>query len=303
MKLKLKEHNILKNLWHALKLFFKEDGLDKSSILAYYSIFSSLFLLTFFMFLFTKFLGDPDITLKSIYPFSPDFFSKVSPDIFKRAAEISGRMTEIGVIGILFSFILGFLVIKKIVQFVNAMFHIDLKTKRAEKHFLVRRISEFSLLFIIGLLVVVTFLFTGFISTVTTLFNNNEFIASHINPAFIDSVNSFLLIYVVPFLVTFLFFFVLYKWIPEKIVYVKGAFIAAVICTILWELVKRAYAYYLINVSIFGQIKGPIIAIILFGFWMELSMGIMLYGAKLTYIFDKQKQKRKIEEDAKPKRT
>jgi uncharacterized BrkB/YihY/UPF0761 family membrane protein len=40
---------------------------------------------------------------------------------------------------------------------------------------------------------------------------------------------------------------------------------------------------------IFGKIKGPIIAIILFGFWMELSMGIMLYGAKLTYIFDKQK--------------
>lgn len=303
MKLNLKEHKILKNLWHALKLFFKEDGLDKSSILAYYSIFSSLFLLTFFMFLFTKFLGDPDITLKSIYPFSPDFFSKISPDIFNRAAEISARMKEVGVIGILLSFILGFLVIKKIVQFVNAMFHIDLKTKRSDKHFLVRRISEFSLLFIIGLLVVVTFLFTGFISTVTTLSYNNEFIASHINASFIESVNSFMIVNVVPFLVTFLFFFVLYKWIPEKIVYVKGAFIAAVICTILWELAKRAYAYYLINISIFGQIKGPIIAIILFGFWMELSMGIMLYGAKLTHIFDSQQEERKIEKNDKPKRT
>lgn len=303
MKLNLKEHNILKNLWHALKLFFKEDGLDKSSILAYYSIFSSLFLLTFFMFLFTKFLGDPDITLKSIYPFSPDFFSKISPDIFKRAAEISGRMKEVGVIGILFAFILGFLVIKKIVQFVNAMFHIDLKAKRSDKHFLVRRISEFSLLFIIGLLVVVTFLFTGIISTVTTLSYDNKFIASHINPSFIESVNSFMIVNVVPFLVTFLFFFVLYKWIPEKIVYIKGAFIAAVICTILWELAKRAYAYYLINISIFGQIKGPIIAIILFGFWMELSMGIMLYGAKLTHIFDNQHEERKIEKNAKPKRT
>jgi len=303
MKLNLKEQNILKNLWHALKLFFKEDGLDKSSILAYYSIFSSLFLLTFFMFLFTKFLGDPDITLKSIYPFSPDFFSKISPDIFKRATEISGKMKEVGVIGILFSFILGFLVIKKIVQFVNAMFHIDLKARRSDKHFLVRRISEFSLLFIIGLLVVVTFLFTGFISTVTSLTYNNEFIASHINPSFIESVNSFMIVHVVPFLITFLFFFVLYKWIPEKIVYVKGAFIAAAICTILWELAKRAYAYYLINISIFGQIKGPIIAIILFGFWMELSMGIMLYGAKLTYIFDNQHDERKIEKNAKPKRT
>lgn len=300
--MKLKEQNLLKNLWIALKQFFKEDGLDKSSILAYYSIFSSLFLLTFFTFLFTKFLGDPDITLKSIYPFSPDFFSKISPDIFTKAAEISSKMKEVGVIGILLSFILGFLVIKKIVQFVNAMFYIDLKAKRSEKHFMVRRISEFSLLFMIGLLVVVTFLFTGFVSTVITLFYNNEFIASHINPAFIDSVNSFLLIYVVPFLVTFLFFFVLYKWIPEKIVYVKGAFISAVICAILWELVKRGYAYYLMNVSIFGQIKGPIIAIILFGFWMEFSMGIMLYGAKLTYILDKQYGEKEVEKNAKPKR-
>jgi membrane protein len=288
----LKELKIFKNLWIALKQFFKEeDGLDKSSVLAYYSISSSLFLLTFFTFLFTKFLGDPDITLKSVYPFTPDFFSKVSPEIFTKAAEISGKLKEVGVIGILLSCILGFLVIKKIVLFVNNMFHIDLRSKRSDKHFLVRRISEFSLLFCMGILVVVTFLFSGFITTITTLFHKNEFIASHINPEFIEFLNNFLLLYLVPFLVTFLFFFVLYKWIPEKIVYVKGAFIAAIISTVLWELTKRAYSYYVVNVSVFGQIKGPIIAIILFGFWMELSMGIMLYGAKLTAIFDKEKEK------------
>jgi membrane protein len=288
----LKELKLFKNLWIALKQFFKEEeGLDKSSILAYYSIFSSLFLLTFFTFLFTRFLGDPDITLKNVYPFSPDFFSKVSPDLFRRASEISGKLKEIGVIGILFSFILGFLVIKKIVQFVNNMFDIDLKSRRREKHFLVRRISEFGLLFCMGLLVVITFLFSGFITTITTLFHQNEFIASHINPEFIEFLNNFLLLYLVPFLVTFLFFFVLYKWIPEKIVYVKGAFIAAAISTVVWELTKRGYAYYVVHVSIFGQIKGPIIAVILFGFWMELSMGVMLYGAKLTAILDKEKEK------------
>jgi hypothetical protein len=58
----------------------REEGIDKASILAYYSIFSSLFLLTFFTFLFTRFLGDPDLTLKTVYPFSPDFTSRVSPE-------------------------------------------------------------------------------------------------------------------------------------------------------------------------------------------------------------------------------
>ncbi len=282
----LRELHILKNLWVALKAFFHEGGLDKCSILAYYSIFSSLFLLTFFTFLFTKFLGNPDITLKTIYPFSPDFFGSISPDIFERAGDISTRLKEIGVFGIAMSFILGFLVIKKIVQFVNDMHCIDLRTKRTDKDFMVRRFSEFSLLFILGMLVVVTFLFTGVISTGMTLISRNQFVAANIRPGFIDFLNNFLLQYVVPFLVTFLFFFILYKWIPEKVIYLKGAFIAALISTLLWELSKRAYGYYIINISIFGKIKGPIIAIILFGFWMELSMGIMLYGAKLTYIFD-----------------
>ena len=287
--MRLKEFDLLKNIWLAVKDFFKEDGLDKSSVLAYYSIFSSLFLLTFFTFLFTRFLGDPDITLKSIYPFSPDFFSKISPDFFKKAGEISTKLKEVGVVGIILSLILGFLVIKKIVQFVNGMFYIDLKEKRSDKDFLIRRISEFSLLFIMGLLVTITFFITSLIPTLTALFLKNKVIAPHINPRFVDSLNNFLVLYMVPFLVTFLFFFILYKWIPEKIVYVKGAFIAAFICAGLWELVKRGYAYYMVNISIFGKIKGPIIAIILFGFWMELSMGIMLYGAKLTYIFDKRK--------------
>jgi membrane protein len=284
----LKNFQLVKSLWHALKEFFLEEGVDKASILAYYSIFSSLFLLTFFTFLFTRFLGDPDLTLKTVYPFSPDFFSKVSPDIFERAANISTKLKEVGVIGILFSFILGFLVIMKIVQFVNSMFHINLKARKNEKGFWIRRMSEFSLLFLLGVMVVVSFFFTGIVSAVTSLFQENQFLASHINPGFIEAVNTFLIKYLAPFLITFLFFFILYKWIPEKKVYVKGALVSAFISTLLWEVAKRGYTYYLVNISIFGKIKGPVIAIILFGFWMELSMGIMLYGAKLTYLFDKK---------------
>ncbi|MGD2091890.1 MAG: YihY/virulence factor BrkB family protein [Candidatus Aminicenantes bacterium] len=299
--MRIKEFNIPKNLWLALKEFFYEDGIDKASILAYYSIFSSLFLLTFFTFLFTRFLGDPDLTLKTIYPFSPDFFSRVSPDIFKRANAISTKLEEVGLIGILFAFFLGFLVIKKIVQYVNGMFHVNLKAKRSEKGFWIRRVSEFGLLFLLGLLVVVSFFFTAIFSAIISLIQSNEFLAANINSDFIEAINHFLVKYLVPFLITLLFFFILYKWIPEKKVYVKGAFIAALISSVLWEIVKRGYTFYLINISILGKIKGPIIAIILFGFWMELSMGIMLYGAKLAYVFDRQKKADKGKND-KPKR-
>jgi len=293
--MKLKDFNILKNIWIALKAFFKEGGLDKSSILAYYSIFSSLFILTFFIFIFTKIIGkiDPNSTITNLYPFSPDLLKNISSDILYKAEDISSKLQEIGIIGIIVFVFLSFLVFNKIVHFVNDMFHIKMK-----KHLFKSRINEFALLFLMSLLGVLSFFFTGFISTITSKHN---FITNNFDEHFINLFNNFLLKYMVPSLISFLIFFFLYKWIPEKKVCIKGALISSVISTILWEIVKRLYAYYLVNISVIGQIKGPVIAIILFGFWMELSMGLMLFGAKLTYIFDlesnlKKNKKKNTEE-------
>jgi uncharacterized BrkB/YihY/UPF0761 family membrane protein len=68
-----------------------------------------------------------------------------------------------------------------------------------------------------------------------------------------------------------------------------AALASALLAALLWETVKRAYTYYLVNVSLLRQMQDPIVAIILFGFWMEITMGIMLYGAKMTYLLDKEK--------------
>ena len=292
--MKLKEFNFGKNLWKALKEFLKNDGIDKASVLAYYSISSTLFLLTFATFIFTRLLGSSDKALQNMPPFSPDFFNKISPGIFAKAQEISLKLQEIGIIGIVIFLFFGFLIIKKIVQFINEMCGTHLEEHKAEKGFLIRRISEFGLLFVFGILVIFNSLATAFIHFFTRLFEKNEFLASHINPRFIEFLNEFMILYLIPIVITLLFFFVLYKWIPERKIYAKGALIAAVISTVMWELIKRGYAYYLVNISIIGKIKGPIIAIILFGFWMEISMTIMLYGAKLTYIFDREKHAKSI---------
>ena len=67
-----------------------------------------------------------------------------------------------------------------------------------------------------------------------------------------------------------------------------AALIAAIFSALLWELLKRGYTYYLIHVSVLRKIESPIVAIILFGFWMELTMSIMLYGAKFAFLLDKE---------------
>ena len=275
---------ILKSIWLALKYFLSESGVDKSSILAYYSIFSSFFLLIFFSYLFAGFMGSPDSALQNVYPFSPEFFQQIAPVFFEHAAALTAKIGDLGLFGLGVFLFMGILVFKKIVQFVNDMFFID--TKRS---FFIKRIKEFSLLIIVAILIISSFLLTGLISTITTIFEKNADMKSRIDPALVQATNGFLIKYIFPFLITFLFFYILFKWIPEKKVGFTAALTASLFSALLWETAKRAYTYYLVHVSLLRKMQDPIVAIILFGFWMELTMSIMLYGAKMTYLLDKEK--------------
>ncbi len=274
---------IMKSAWLALKCFLHENGIDKSSILAYYSIFSSFFLLIFFSYLFSGFMGTPDNALQNIYPFSPEFFQQIAPVFFTHARELSDRISHLGLFGLGVFLFMGILVFKKIVCFINDMFFIN--TKRS---FFIKRIKEFGLLVIVVILIVSSFFVTGLISTITTVFREYE-ASSFIDAALLQATNGFLIKYLLPFLITLLFFYILFKWIPEKKVAAGAAFTASLFSALLWETIKRAYTYYLVHVSLLRKMQDPIVAIILFGFWMEFTMGIMLYGAKMTYLLDKEK--------------
>jgi membrane protein len=219
-----------------------------------------------------------------MYPFSPEFFSKIAPIFFQKASELTSQVEDLGLIGLGIFLFVGIMVFNKMIHFINDMFFIKIK-----HGILFRRIKEFGLLVIVGILIVFSFLFTGLISTINTLAEENLFFKNRIDPAFVHSIDTVLIKFVFPFLLTFLFFFILFKWIPEKKIKTGAALIAAIFSAWLWELLKRAYTYYLIHVSVLRKIESPIVAIILFGFWMELTMSIMLYGAKFTFLLDKEK--------------
>jgi membrane protein len=267
----------------ALRDFLAESGIDKSSILAYYSIFSSFFLLIFFSYLFAGTLGTPDTALQNVYPFSPEFFRFIAPVFFQQAAELSARIGHLGLVGLGFFLFMGILVFKKMVQFVNDMFLLDI-----QHVFFVKRIKEFGLLLIVVLLIIASFLATSLSSAIEAIVERDAGMRLAIDPAWVSAVNGFLVKYAMPFLITFLLFYILFKWIPEKKVALPAALVSAFFAALLWEAVKRLYTYYLVNVSLLKNMRDPIVAIILFGFWMEITMGIMLYGAKMTYRLDKE---------------
>jgi membrane protein len=275
---------IVKTMWRALRSFLGESGIDKSSILAYYSIFSSFFLLVFFSYLFSGFQGGAENALQNVYPFSPEFFQQIAPVFFHHAADLTERIGNLSLFGLGVFLFMGILVFKKMVQFINDMFFIDI-----HHVFFVKRMKEFGLLLIVGILIVSSFLMTGLTATVSTVFEQDLAAKARIDPALFQAINGFFIRFIMPFIITFLFFYILFKWIPEKKVGFTAALASALFAALLWETVKRAYTYYLVNISLLRQMRDPIVSIILFGFWMEMTMGIMLYGAKMTYLLDKEK--------------
>jgi membrane protein len=87
---------------------------------------------------------------------------------------------------------------------------------------------------------------------------------------------------IVPVLVTFTFFFLIYRVVPRRVVTSLHAAQGALLATILWELAKGGFAYYLRNLARYAGVYGTLEGVIVLAIWLELSVSIVLYCAEIV---------------------
>ena len=87
---------------------------------------------------------------------------------------------------------------------------------------------------------------------------------------------------VVPIVITFSFFFLIYRVVPRRVVSTAHAARGAFIATVLWELAKNGFAYYLRNLTRVAGLYGALEGVIVLALWLELSVSIILYGAEIV---------------------
>ena len=87
---------------------------------------------------------------------------------------------------------------------------------------------------------------------------------------------------VLPVAVTFLFFFLVYRFVPRKATTGRHAAVGAILATTLWETAKSAFAYYIRNVAQYSGIYGTLEGIIVLALWLELSVSIILYCGEVV---------------------
>ncbi len=274
----------INKLVFAWREFLQDRGVDRASVLAYYSIFSIFSFLVLGAYLFSKIYIKTEGEILHSFFFTREFFLNYSGSFFERARLTAEELGSLSLLSAVIFFILGYLMLKKLVQFINEMFATEV-----QQGFLIVRLKEFLLLIMVIAMLFFTMIFDALLTFINSNIYQKTIFRDYINPDFVRFVDNFFLNYIMPFLVAIFFFFVLFKFVPELTVRKRSALKSALVCTVLWEIIKRIYSYYLINFSLFGKVNNNIISLIVFGFWMELAMIIVLYGAKLTWIFEQER--------------
>jgi membrane protein len=93
---------------------------------------------------------------------------------------------------------------------------------------------------------------------------------------------SIFLKYFAPFVLLLMTFTAIYVIIPRIKVSWRNAFAGATFVTIMWELAKYIFTFYVKNVLYLGTIYGSLTTFILFLLWVYYSVSIFLLGAELV---------------------
>ncbi len=88
---------------------------------------------------------------------------------------------------------------------------------------------------------------------------------------------------VLPYLVTWAAFFLVYKFLPNAKTGVKGAAVGAITAGSLWQITQWFYVRYQVGVANYNAIYGGFSQIPLLLAWLYVSWAIVLFGAQLAF--------------------
>jgi membrane protein len=260
--------------------------------ISYFALMCSIPLAALFAYATTKILGSSELAVRSLDIFSEEFFAQLDPYFFERVQELSQGITNLGWFGLAGSFIAASFLFFNLIYSINFIFRANY-----QKSFFYNRLMEYLIMFVIGVIMMISLSITAIWTALHRTLQESAFVASNINPEIVSLINNFFVQYLLPFTLTFLVFFSLYKFIPEIKVYTKPAVIAAAIAALLIETFKRIFAFYVAHFSAIGIVldrlmQGTLTSIIFFLLWLTFSMVILLWGAELGAVMNERSAKK-----------
>lgn len=249
--------------------FLKDECFYLAASMSFFSIMSIVPLSLLIIGLFGHFIGENEKLYQFILTRLINFFPSVTNGI---TLELKNVITFKG-ISMLMLFIYGFLSLQLFYSMEHAMDVIFNVPKK--RHFLISILWS-----ILTVTLVIIFLIVSFsISSVAGLLR--EYPVSFLNMKLGYKAAIFLK-YIAPFILVLLTFTAIYVIVPKTSVSWENAFTGALLVTVLWELAKYFFTWYVKKSLYIGAIYGSLTTLILFLSWVYYCCCIFLYGAEFV---------------------
>ncbi len=271
-----------------IKRFNKDRCGNFAIIISYFALLCCIPLVALFAFVTTRVIGDSEIALRSLEIFSEEFFSQLEPSVFAKIQDLSQDVSNLGWFGLAGSLIAGSFLFSHLINSLNYIFRANY-----QKSFFYNRLMEYLIMFTMGIIMLTSLFISAIWTAIHRAITASPLVAKYINPNWVSFIDNFSLQYLIPFALTFFVFYMLYKYIPEIKVHTRAALIAAAIATLLWEIFKRIFVFYVAHFSAIGIVlnrflQGTLTSIIFFLLWLTFSLFILLWGAELAAVLNER---------------
>lgn len=279
---------IFKLLGTTFQRFDKDQCFRHSVVISYFALMCAVPLVALFAFVTTKLLGNAEIALRGLNIFTEDFFVKFDPAFFKKLQEVSQHTSKLGWFGIVGSLIGASFLFSNLIYAINHVFR-----SLRKKSFFYNRLMEYVLMFLTAVILFVSLSITAVWTALHQAIVQTTFVQEYVNPNALQFADNFFVQYLIPFALGFLVLFAMYKFIPETKVHTRPAVIAALAGSLLWEIFKRSFVFYVVNFSAVGIVlskflQGTLTSIIFFLLWITFSLAILLWGAELAAVLNER---------------
>ncbi len=190
-------------------------------------------------------------------------------DTIQGVSQVSGALTIVGLVGMAWSASAMFGAIRKSL---NIAWDTDVRRPVVQQ-----KLVDLGMVLGLGLLLGLSVAGTAAIRTLRVLSDENLGPLSE-GTGFAWSVLPLFL----PAIFSFTVFLLMYRYVPNVQTKIGDVWPGALLATVLFELLKNGFAFYIANFSNYSGAYGALGGLLLFMLWMYLTSNILLIGAELA---------------------
>lgn len=254
----------------SLKDFYNDEGVFLSSSLAFFSILSIIPLSMFIVNILINIMQEERV-VKFVYSKLITFFPAIELHMIKELRKILASK-EISSISLILYGVFSLQLFTAIEFSLNKIF----KTAK-KRHFIMSLLMSFFIILLITFTVAASFAFTYLIKIFQPMIFSE-----------LSILLGFFMRYLLPFVLMFVITILLYKILPNKKIKLSSILIGALITTVLIEIAKYVFAFYVVKIIKINTLYGSVSTFLALLMWLFYGWAVFIYGAELIKNIEKK---------------